>query len=59
MSYFTNIIFIALPVAALGFVASALAVVALNNGAYFYSLPMLALAGLCGAVSAVVFIENF
>ena len=59
MSYFTNILFIALPVATLGFVASAFAVSALTSGAYLYALPMLALAGLCGAVSAVVFIENF
>ena len=58
MHYFMNILFIALPIAALGFIASAFAVVALNDGAYFYALPMLAFAGLCGAISAVVFIEQ-
>ena len=57
MHYFMNILFIALPIAALGFIASAFAVVALNDGAYFYALPMHALAGLCGAASAILTIE--
>lgn len=58
MQYLANILFIALPVTALGFVMSAFAVIALNDGAYFYSLPMLAFSGLCGGVVSFVFVEQ-
>ena len=57
MRYLAHFLFLVLPIIAMGFVASAFAVIALNDGAYFYALPMLALAGLCGAASAILTIE--
>lgn len=57
MRYLMHLLFLVLPVIAMGFFASVIAVSALTSGAYLYAVPLLVLAGLCGGASAILSIE--